>query len=159
MLLVRSSGTLTALQADHNDFDVTTQIPNLNIQTKEIPHTHQMIEPKQIILVKRESHAQKQKESLSCLLCGGNHLAHRCARTCQIRDREINPPNQLCLKYWEKKTEACKDNGLDKCYIFRKQNGSLIDLTCGQRDHGLSHFLLCDAETCHNKSEAFWQRR
>ena len=33
-LLVRSSGTLTALQADHNDFDLTTQIHNLKIQTK-----------------------------------------------------------------------------------------------------------------------------
>ena len=81
-LLVRSSGTLTALQADLNDFDLTTHIPNLNIQTKGIPHTHQMTEPKQITLVKRESHAPKQKESLLCLLCGSNHLAHRCAKKC-----------------------------------------------------------------------------
>ena len=59
-LLVRSSGTLTALQADHNDFEATTQIPNLNIQTKGVPHTQQMTEPKQITLVKRESHTPKQ---------------------------------------------------------------------------------------------------
>ena len=30
---------------------------------------------------------------------------------------------------------------------------------CGQKDHGLRNFLLCDAETCRNKSEAFWQCR
>ena len=65
----------------------------------------------------------------------------------------------MCLKHCGKKTEACKDNGPDKCYIFRKQNGSLIDLTCGKCDHGLHHFLLCDAESCRNKSEAFWNRR
>ena len=118
-----------------------------------------MTEPKKIILVKRESYAPKQKESISCLLCGGSHLAHRCVKTRQIRDREINPPNQLCLKHCGKKTEACKDNGPDKCYIFRKQNASLVDLTCGQCDHGICHFLLCDAESCCNKSEAFWNRR
>ena len=94
-LLVRSSGTLIALQADHNDFDVNTQIPNLSIQTKGIPHKHQITEPKQPTLVKRENNTQKQKEALVCLLCGGNHLAHRCVRTCQIRNRDINPPNQL----------------------------------------------------------------
>ena len=130
-LLVRSSGTLTALQADHNDFEATTQIPNLNIQTKGVPHTQQMTEPKQITLVKRESHTPKQKESLSCLLCGGNHLAHRCAKTCQVRDRDIHPPNQLCLKHCGKKTEACKDSNTDKYYIFRKKKGQLVDLTCG----------------------------
>ena len=75
-LLVRASGTLTALQADHNDFDLPKQIPNLNIQTKGIPQTHQMTEPKQITQVKRESYTPKQKESISCLLCSGSHLAH-----------------------------------------------------------------------------------
>ena len=38
-LLVRLSGTLTALQADHNDFGTSTQIPNLAIQTKGVPYT------------------------------------------------------------------------------------------------------------------------
>ena len=42
-LLVRTSGTLTALQADHNDFDLPKQIPNLNIQTKGIPQTHMVV--------------------------------------------------------------------------------------------------------------------
>ena len=32
-------------------------------------------------------------------------------------------------------------------------------MTCGQRNHGLHHFLLCDSEICCNKSEAFWNRR
>ena len=36
-VLVRASGTLTALQADYNDFTLTKQIPNLNIQTKMTP--------------------------------------------------------------------------------------------------------------------------
>ena len=98
-----------------------------------------MTGPNQITLAKRESSATKQKESISCLLCSGSHLAHKCIKTCQIRDREINPPNQFCSKHCGKKTEACKDNSPDKCYIFRKQNGSLIDLTCGQRDHGLQN--------------------
>ena len=35
-VLVRASGTLTALQADYNNFTLTKQIPNLNIQTKMI---------------------------------------------------------------------------------------------------------------------------
>ena len=86
-------------------------------------------------------------------------MAHRCVKTRQVRDRDVHPPNQLCLKHCGKKTEACKDNNTDKCYIFRKQNGQLVDLTCGQRDHGLKHFLLCDSENCRNKREAFWNRR
>ena len=118
-MLVRSSGTLTALQADHNDFDVNTKILNLSIQMKGIPHTHQMTEPKQPTLVKRKNNTQKQKESLLCLLCGGNHLAHRCVKTRQIHDREINPLNHLCLKHCWKNTEAAKDNSPDTCYIFR----------------------------------------
>ena len=88
-----------------------------------------------------KSYHMKNTETKRCLICGGNHLAHRCAITRQIRDRDINPPNQLCLKHCGKKTEACKDGNTDKCYIFRKQNGSLIDLTCGQSDHSLRHFL------------------
>ena len=138
-LLVRSSGSLTALQADHNDFGTSTQIPNLAIQTKGVPYTQQMKEPIQITLVKREN--QPPKEALSCLLYGGNHLPHRSVRTRQVRDRDVHPPNQLCLKHCRKKTEACKDNNTDKCYISRKQNGQLVDLTCGQHDHGLKHFL------------------
>ena len=42
---------------------------------------------------------------------------------------------------------------------FKKLNRSIIDLRYGQKDHGLRHFLLCDKETCRNKSEAFWQHR
>ena len=38
-LLVRSSGTLTALQADHSDFEATAKIPNLNIHAKGGTHT------------------------------------------------------------------------------------------------------------------------
>ena len=63
------------------------------------------------------------------------------------------------MKQQRKKTEACKDNSPDKCYIFRKLNGTLVDLTCGQCDHVLRHFLLCDLESCRNKSEAFWYHR
>ena len=113
-MLVRASGTLTALQADHNDFDLPKQIPNLNIQTKGIPQTHQMTEHKQTTQVKREYNTPKQKESISCLICGGSHMAHRCAKTRQIRDRELIAPNQLCPKHCGKKTEACKDNSPDK---------------------------------------------
>ena len=80
-----------------------------------------MIEPKQTTQGKRDSYAPKQKEPLSCLICSGNHLAHRCAITRQIRDCDINPPSQLCLKHCGKKTEECKDGNTDKCYIFRKQ--------------------------------------
>ena len=58
-LLVRASDTLTALQADHNNYTLTKQIPNLNIQTKGIPQTPQVSAPKQIILAKRENPAQK----------------------------------------------------------------------------------------------------
>ena len=58
-LLVRARGTLTALQADHNNFSLTKQIPNLNIQTKGIPQTPQMTGPNQITLAKRESSATK----------------------------------------------------------------------------------------------------
>ena len=36
-VLVRAQGTLTALQADFNDFPLTNQIPSLNIQTKVKP--------------------------------------------------------------------------------------------------------------------------
>ena len=42
---------------------------------------------------------------------------------------------------------------------IQKSNGSIVDLTCGQKNHGLHHFLLCDKETCCNKSELFWQHR
>ena len=150
-LLVRASGTLTALQADYNNFSLTKQIPNINIQTKGIPQTPQMTVPKQITLAKCESSAPKQKENITCIVCGGSHLAHRCVQTRKIRYREIIPPNQFCSKHCGKKGEACKDNNSDKCYIFRKQNGSLIDLTCGQRDHRLRHFLLCEAESCPKK--------
>ena len=38
-LLVRASGTLTTLQTDHNNLNLTKQIPNLNIETKGIPQT------------------------------------------------------------------------------------------------------------------------
>ena len=94
-----------------------------------------------------------------CIICGGNHLAHRCAITRQIRDRDISPPSQLCLKHCGEKTEECNDDSTNKCYIFRTQNGSIIDLTCGHSNHGLRHFLLCESENCCNKSEAFWNRR
>ena len=60
-LLVRASRTLTLLQADHTNFNLTKQIPNLNIQTKGIPQTPQILAPKQITLAKRESSAPKQK--------------------------------------------------------------------------------------------------
>ena len=36
-LLIRAQGTLTSLQADFNDFPLTSQIPSLNIQTKVKP--------------------------------------------------------------------------------------------------------------------------
>ena len=102
-----------------------------------------LLEPKHTNQGKRDGYTSKQKEPLSCLICGDNHLAHRCIITRQIRDREINPPSNLCLKHCGKKTEACKDGNTEKCYIFRKQNGTLKDITCGQSDHGLRHFLLC----------------
>lgn len=149
------------VQADHNNFNLTKQIPNiniqpnLNIQTKGIPQTSQRTVPKQITLAKHESSAPKQKEIITCILCGDSHPAHQCAQTRRIRDREIPIPSQLCPKHFRKKGEACKDNSSDKCYIFRKQNGDLIDLTCGKKYHSLRHFLLSEAETCHNKSEAF----
>ena len=120
-VLVRASGTLTALQADYDNFTLTKQIPNLNIQTKMTPQTPQVSAPKQITLAKREYPAQKPKANITCVLCGDSHLAHRCLLTRQIRDQELLPPNQFCLKHCGKKGEACKD----KCYIFKKLNGSL----------------------------------
>ena len=67
-VLVRASGTLTALQADYNNFTLTKQIPNLNIQTKMTPQTPQVSAPKQITLAKRKKPAQKQKENIISIL-------------------------------------------------------------------------------------------
>ena len=102
-VLVRASSTLTALQADYNNFTLTKQIPNLNIQTKGTPRTPQVSAPKQITLAKREYPAQKPKATITCVLCGDSHLAHTCLLTCQIRDQELLPPNQFCLKHCGKK--------------------------------------------------------
>ena len=68
---------------------------------------------------------------------------------------QLVPPIHFCTKQCGKRDEACKD----KCYLFKKLNGSIIDLTCGQKDHGLRHFLLCDKESCRKRSEAYWQCR
>ena len=143
-VLVRVTGTLTALQADYNNFTLTKQIPSLNIQTKMKPPLP--IPNKQITLAKHEypTQPQKRKENITCVLCGDSHLAHRCLLTCKIRDQELVPPSYFCIKHCGKRDEACKD----KCYLFKKFNGSIIDLTCGQKDHGLCHFLLCDKKLC-----------
>ena len=83
------------------------------------------------------------------------HLAHRCPLTHEIRDRELVPPSEFFLHHCGKVYATCKD----KCYIFKKTNDKMVDLTCGIKDQGIHHFLLCDKETCRKKCEAYWHCR
>ena len=157
-VLVRATGTLTALQADYSNFPLAKQIPSLNIQAKSIPQSSiPNRQSNNLNLVKREASAPaaRKKDTITCILCGDSHLAHRCLLTRKIRDKELIAPNDFCIKHCGKKGETCKD----KCYLFKKLNGKVIDLTCGKKDHGLRHFLLCQHETCRKHSEAYWQRR
>ena len=63
----------------------------------------------------------------------------------------------MCLKHCGMKTEACNNNGIQKCYII-KHYRSQLNLTCSKPDHGVKHFLLCDHESCRKASEKYWAK-
>ena len=89
-----------------------------------------------------------------CVLCDNNHREWTCLSTRMIRDNKMKAPDNLCLKHCGKKTEACKEGG--KYYII-KNFRSQLNLTYGEPDHGLRHFLLCGHKGCQKVSEKWWE--
>ena len=79
-VLIRASGTLTALQADYNNFTIAQQIPSLNIQTQP-PSS---MPEKQITQITQITQPQKHKQNITCVLCGDSHLTHKCLLTRKI---------------------------------------------------------------------------
>ena len=161
-ILLQETGNLSSLRSDEQAKNEYANLVNVKFPTLQITSQHpteqenlELHQDTYPINYTKNNIPQKGKDKLikedktsnpilKCPLCGQNHPAHRCVELRNLRDGKIKVPDNFCVKHCGPRNDRCESK---KCYIFYK-GGRYINLSCGKTDHGLKHFLICDAESC-----------